>query len=287
MAVYHLSCENCGRSFKATRADNQPVPRCCSRSCYQQSRGAILRDCEICGTSFTVIPSRPDSRFCSKPCKGEWMRRTDQHPRPINPHRPPQMEPTEEQRAEVVRLYRENGGSVRPIARSIGVSHAVVTRWLNDAGIETRHTKSLPKGYEWSIETLRKRAIGKQRAAKLSDDERVILAALNAHGLFPVPLYAVERHNIDFAWPDIKLAVEYNGGGWHNLPQVRANDERKDALLKSLGWTVLWFPRLTKQDDGFGGAHIALDDLVAKIGDAVHSMTSPANTGVATAEPFG
>jgi len=48
---------------------------------------------------------------------------------------------------------------------------------------------------------------------------------------------------IDFAFEDQKIAVEIDGAQ-HNNPDVKEKDQRKDALLKSLGWRIF---RVTAQ----------------------------------------
>lgn len=52
----------------------------------------------------------------------------------------------------------------------------------------------------------------------------------------PLPLW----YAIDVAEPDLLIAIEADGHG-HQAPKVKARDARKDALLRSKGWTVLRF----------------------------------------------
>jgi len=44
-------------------------------------------------------------------------------------------------------------------------------------------------------------------------------------------------YRIDFAYPDLLLAIEVDGPH-HRLPAVRARDQRRDAYLRSIGWEV-------------------------------------------------
>lgn len=44
---------------------------------------------------------------------------------------------------------------------------------------------------------------------------------------------------VDFAWPGLLLAVEYDGFDAHKSPADLARDRRKDAALREAGWTVL------------------------------------------------
>jgi very-short-patch-repair endonuclease len=45
---------------------------------------------------------------------------------------------------------------------------------------------------------------------------------------------------VDFAWPDAKIAVEYEGA-WHgDSPQQVAADRRRLNRLTAAGWTVIF-----------------------------------------------
>lgn len=136
------------------------------------------------------------------------------------------------------------------------------------------------RGSKRSHEDLCKRARTKQERAVLSGDEADIMAALNAIDLCPVPLYAIDKYNLDFAFPDLKVAVEYNGGNWHNTPKKRAEDEVKAAFLAAHGWQLLVFPRLAKRRRvDSGNARILLDDLIAHVHEAVTHRRSAQELG--------
>jgi hypothetical protein len=44
---------------------------------------------------------------------------------------------------------------------------------------------------------------------------------------------------VDFAWPEGKLAVEYDGFDFHSDPDALRRDRQKRAALLELGWTLL------------------------------------------------
>lgn len=54
------------------------------------------------------------------------------------------------------------------------------------------------------------------------------------------------RYRFDFAWPDLMLAVEVEGGTWTNGRHSRgagfANDCKKYNYAQSRGWLVLRYP---------------------------------------------
>lgn len=56
--------------------------------------------------------------------------------------------------------------------------------------------------------------------------------------------YPVKRYSLDFAFVDILLDVEIDGGT-HQLEEVKRKDDERDYILKSLGWRVL---RLSAKD---------------------------------------
>jgi hypothetical protein len=46
---------------------------------------------------------------------------------------------------------------------------------------------------------------------------------------------------LDAAWPEARLAVEFDGAAFHGDPEARQRDLRRDAALAALGWVVLGF----------------------------------------------
>lgn len=44
---------------------------------------------------------------------------------------------------------------------------------------------------------------------------------------------------VDFAWPDRRVAVEYDGYDWHSGPDDLTRDRQKRAALAEIGWTVI------------------------------------------------
>lgn len=46
---------------------------------------------------------------------------------------------------------------------------------------------------------------------------------------------------VDFAWPECKVAVEYDCFDWHSDPDAFRKDRQKRAALQEMGWSVLSF----------------------------------------------
>jgi hypothetical protein len=48
-----------------------------------------------------------------------------------------------------------------------------------------------------------------------------------------------ELRRVDFAWPDERIAVEYDGLDWHSSPDALRRDRRRAAALMDVGWVVI------------------------------------------------
>jgi very-short-patch-repair endonuclease len=59
----------------------------------------------------------------------------------------------------------------------------------------------------------------------------------------PVPQYqtAEGRYRLDYAWPDVRLAVEVKGYAWHSSPESLAADTLRERHLGRIDWTILSF----------------------------------------------
>jgi hypothetical protein len=44
---------------------------------------------------------------------------------------------------------------------------------------------------------------------------------------------------LDFAWPEFRLAVEYDGVAWHSGPKEFLRDRRRSGALQDLGWIAI------------------------------------------------
>jgi len=91
-----------------------------------------------------------------------------------------------------------------------------------------------PKGRIWrtSLEIkLEKGMADRARAGKIA--HRWFSGYEVKHGPHP--------YLMDFSFPDIKLDVEADGETFHALPKQQERDERRDTILRNLGWTVVRF----------------------------------------------
>ena len=81
----------------------------------------------------------------------------------------------------------------------------------------------------------------------MTELESLFLELVNDHGL-PQPECQVSLSgrmgwigDVDFAWRDLRLVVETDGGAFHESITDRENDERRDRALEANGWIVLRF----------------------------------------------
>ncbi|MDT5351347.1 MAG: hypothetical protein QOH91_4634 [Mycobacterium sp.] len=44
---------------------------------------------------------------------------------------------------------------------------------------------------------------------------------------------------LDFAWPELRVAAEYDGVDWHSGPDAFLRDRQRSAALQDLGWVVV------------------------------------------------
>jgi hypothetical protein len=48
-----------------------------------------------------------------------------------------------------------------------------------------------------------------------------------------------ETRRFDFAWPEFRVAAEYDGVDWHSGPEAFFRDRRRGAAVQDLGWVVV------------------------------------------------
>jgi very-short-patch-repair endonuclease len=48
-----------------------------------------------------------------------------------------------------------------------------------------------------------------------------------------------QRRRVDFAWPDERVAVEYDGVDWHSGADAMRRDRERHGALLDVGWVVI------------------------------------------------
>ena len=89
-----------------------------------------------------------------------------------------------------------------------------------------------------------RRAVDLADARAESPPESRLRVLLRLAGLTPVPQYVVRDAagnfvaRVDLAFPELRVAIEYDGA-WHGKPGQLAHDRRRLNALVAAGWTVL------------------------------------------------
>jgi very-short-patch-repair endonuclease len=74
----------------------------------------------------------------------------------------------------------------------------------------------------------------------MSPIEAQLYEAMQAEGLSPIPQYCISGYFVDFAFPDVWVAVEADGAAYHEGPRLQ-RDHKRDWILRRAGWTVKRF----------------------------------------------
>jgi len=90
---------------------------------------------------------------------------------------------------------------------------------------------------------LMKRAKGVQAKYTLSGLENKFFEAFKNARIVVIPQYAVDVFNVDFAIPERKIAIEIDGGNWHNCASKVIQDKRKEKCLIANGWRLFRFSK--------------------------------------------
>lgn len=96
------------------------------------------------------------------------------------------------------------------------------------------------RGSKHSRERKIRSAINRQSRPKPTKNELAAITVLKNHKFDIVSEYAVDIYNVDIAIPSHHIAIEIQGGQWHNSDQHRERDKRKKKTLENLGWTVFY-----------------------------------------------
>ena len=149
---------------------------------------------------------------------------------------------------ELVYLYESEGLSASSIALKYGVSLNTVLRALRDHGVKIRQLQySMPR--ETTIETLMYEEM--ERRGVTFVKQQVIDGLWVVDALIPGP----------------RIVIECDGEYWHNRPEMRERDRKKDAFLASRGYKVMRFPEAAIKADAKACVNKIVQTLVDFYGD--------------------
>lgn len=98
----------------------------------------------------------------------------------------------------------------------------------------------------------------------MSPIESELYAAMVKEGLSPNPQYRIEAYFVDFAFLDVKLAVEADGQAFHSGDR-RERDRKRDWILKErYGWTVMRFHGSTIHNRAANCAFVIKREYIAR-----------------------
>jgi very-short-patch-repair endonuclease len=127
------------------------------------------------------------------------------------------------------------------VPRAVVALDVLLSRGLVRAGDLGAAAASLPPG-RGTRRARRAVALSDERAE--SPPESVLRVLLRLAGLMPEPQYVVRDAEgrfvarVDLAFPEQRVAIEYDGA-WHGRPGQLARDRRRLDALVAAGWTVL------------------------------------------------
>src|SRR2546427_1287819 len=74
----------------------------------------------------------------------------------------------------------------------------------------------------------------------MSPIEVALYEAMRQEGLSPFPQFCIQGYYVDFAFPDVGVAVEADGAAYHEGARLQ-RDRKRDWILRRAGWTVKRF----------------------------------------------
>lgn len=202
-----LQCKYCGNDFSVPKSnsDQKYCASACKYADYNKNgwprKNSFEKTCEICGKSFTVTPSSEDRRFCSQPCMLVWRG-------PVN----------EAKRRKAAPKLRRN------------------CDWC---GIEYEYGVWADGRSKFCSKTCRTRHRNATCPHFTSAEENAFAAHMRECGLSFDEQVTINGFVVDFFFPDVGVAVEYDGVYWHSLPSVIKRDTMKNASIKRAGFDML------------------------------------------------
>jgi hypothetical protein len=102
----------------------------------------------------------------------------------------------------------------------------------------------------------------------LSPIEFKLYEAMYREGLFPIPQFRIEGYIVDFAFPDVGVAIEADGIEYHSGVR-RDRDRKRDWILGRAGWTVKRFYGTTIHHRAANCAYIIKQEVEGRRAQAV------------------
>jgi len=95
----------------------------------------------------------------------------------------------------------------------------------------------------------------------MSPIESRLYEAMRIEGLAPTAQYCVSGYYVDFAFPEVRLAIEADGAAYHDGEDRRQRDGKRDWILRKYGWRVMRFHGATIHRKAENCAYVIRQEL--------------------------
>lgn len=97
----------------------------------------------------------------------------------------------------------------------------------------------------------------------MSPIEFKLYEAMCVEGLSPIPQFRIEGYIVDFAFPDVAVAIEADGAEYHSGDR-RERDRKRDWIIGRAGWTVKRFYGTTIHHKAANCAYVIKQEVEAR-----------------------
>jgi len=101
----------------------------------------------------------------------------------------------------------------------------------------------------------------------MSPIEFKLYEAMRREGLSPIPQFRIEGYIVDFAFPDVGVAIEADGAEYHSGDR-RERDRKRDWIIGCHGWTVKRFYGTTIHNKAANCAYVIKREVEGRRGQA-------------------
>ena len=226
--------------------------------------------CVICGKGYYKHPSRPNTNCCSVECREELKFRNGIFS--LIPYCKARKISVEDFIKLIDKMHNEEMKTIKQVAEELGIVRISLMRVCKKYGIKTRTIaednhrryanmteaqikeqtrkanegiRELFKNPQWKENQIKK--VMEAQNFVRSKPELLFEKLMNENGYFPEVQYTegMAGFVLDFAFPEIKLAIEIDGEYWHSLPNAQKRDRCKNYFLGvKKGWELIRIPAL-------------------------------------------
>lgn len=224
--------------------------------------------CIICGKGFYKRPSKPYCNCCSLECREQYFFNQGQFR--LIPYCKSKGISVEDFLKQIDKMHNVEMKTIKQVSEELGIVRISIMRVCKKYGIKTRtisednhrryanmtkeqmkaQTKKANEGIrelfknpKWKEEQIKK--VMEAQNFVRSAPELLFEKLMNENGYFPQVQYTdgMAGFALDFAFPEIKLAIEIDGEYWHNLEKTKIKDRRRNYFLGvKKGWEVIHIP---------------------------------------------